>query len=51
VEYIPQFDDVTTSRMAMADGYAIAPATPGLGIDWDWSAIERHAVARAAVIR
>jgi L-alanine-DL-glutamate epimerase-like enolase superfamily enzyme len=49
VEYIPQLDDVTTSRMAMADGYAIPPDTPGLGIDWDWQAIERRTVARAAI--
>jgi L-alanine-DL-glutamate epimerase-like enolase superfamily enzyme len=49
VEYIPQLDDVTTSRMAMADGFAIAPDTPGLGIDWDWQAVERRVVARATV--
>ena len=49
VEYIPQLDDVTTSRMAMADGFAIPPDTPGLGIDWDWQAIERRTVARAAI--
>jgi L-alanine-DL-glutamate epimerase-like enolase superfamily enzyme len=49
VEYIPQLDDVTTSRMAMSDGYALPPADPGLGIEWDWNAIERHATARAAV--
>ena len=49
VEYIPQLDDVTTSRMAMRDGYAIPPDTPGLGIDWDLAAIERRAVARAAI--
>jgi L-alanine-DL-glutamate epimerase-like enolase superfamily enzyme len=49
VEYIPQLDDVTTSRMAMADGHAIAPTTPGLGIEWDFAAIERLAVARAVV--
>jgi L-alanine-DL-glutamate epimerase-like enolase superfamily enzyme len=49
VEYIPQLDDVTTSRLAIADGFAIAPSTPGLGIDWDWPAIDRRAVARAKV--
>ena len=49
VEYIPQLDDVTTSRMAMSDGHAIPPDTPGLGIDWDWHAIERRTVARAAI--
>ncbi len=49
VEYIPQLDDLTTSRLAIADGYAVAPSAPGLGIDWDFAAIERRAVARAAV--
>jgi L-alanine-DL-glutamate epimerase-like enolase superfamily enzyme len=35
VEYIPQLDDLTTSRLAIADGHALAPQTPGLGIEWD----------------
>ena len=51
VEYIPQLDDITTSRMAMHDGYAIPPNGPGLGIDWDFAAIDRLAVARASVGR
>ena len=41
VEYIPQLDDITNSRLTIADGYALAPQTPGLGIDWDWQAIAR----------
>ena len=49
VEYIPQLDAITTSRLAMADGRAIPPSTPGLGIDWDHAAIDRLAVARAVV--
>ena len=49
VEHIPQLDAITTSRMAMADGFAIAPDAPGLGIDWDFAAIERLAVARATI--
>ncbi len=49
VEYIPQLDAITTSRMAMSDGYAIPPDAPGLGIDWDLAAIDRLAVARATV--
>ena len=48
VEYIPQLDDLTTSRLAIADGYAVAPMQPGLGIEWDWPAIERRATARHA---
>ena len=49
VEYIPQLDDVTTSRLTLRDGHAVPPAAPGLGIDWDFAAIERRAVARATV--
>ncbi|MBA3504312.1 MAG: mandelate racemase/muconate lactonizing enzyme family protein [Betaproteobacteria bacterium] len=49
VEYIPQLDDVTTSRMNMRDGYAIPPEAPGLGIDWDFAAIDRLTVARATL--
>ncbi len=49
VEYIPQLDPITTSRLSMRDGYAIPPDSPGLGIDWDMGAIERLALARATV--
>jgi L-alanine-DL-glutamate epimerase-like enolase superfamily enzyme len=35
VEYIPQLDDLTTSRLRIADGHAHAPDAPGLGIAWD----------------
>ena len=49
VEYIPQLDDVTTSRMQMRDGFAVPPEAPGLGIDWDLAALDRLAVARVAV--
>ena len=40
VEYIPQLDDITLTRMQVQDGHAIAPSQPGLGIEWDWQAIE-----------
>lgn len=49
VEYIPQLDSITTSRLAIEDGYALAPQVPGLGIEWDFPALERLAVARATV--
>jgi L-alanine-DL-glutamate epimerase-like enolase superfamily enzyme len=49
VEYIPQLDSITTSRMTIEDGYAVPPSSPGLGIDWDLPAIERAAVARATI--
>ncbi|HEX4766288.1 MAG TPA: mandelate racemase/muconate lactonizing enzyme family protein [Lichenihabitans sp.] len=41
VEYIPQLDDLTDSGMAIRDGHALPSAMPGLGIAWDFSAIER----------
>ncbi len=49
VEYIPQLDDITTSRLAIEDGHALAPSAAGLGIDWDFPAIDRRAVARSGV--
>ena len=49
VEYIPQLDDITRSRLAIADGFAVAPSAPGLGIDWDFAAIDRRATARSTV--
>jgi L-alanine-DL-glutamate epimerase-like enolase superfamily enzyme len=49
VEYIPQLDAVANSRLAIEDGHALAPATPGLGIDWRWDEIEARARARHRV--
>ncbi|ODT47238.1 mandelate racemase/muconate lactonizing enzyme family protein [Devosia sp. 63-57] len=45
VEYIPQLDDLTTERMRIEAGKAIPSEQPGLGIAWDFSAIDRLAVA------
>ncbi len=45
VEYIPQLDDITTSRMQVQDGYAVPSDNPGLGIAWDWSAIAARQTA------
>lgn len=49
VEYIPQLDAIAHSRVEIVDGCAVAPALPGLGIDWDWTEIDRRAKARATV--
>ena len=35
VEYIPQLDDLTTSRLRIDEGHAVAPETNGIGIEWD----------------
>jgi L-alanine-DL-glutamate epimerase-like enolase superfamily enzyme len=44
VEYIPQLDTITTEGMAIRDGKAIPSSKPGLGIAWDFEAIERMTV-------
>ena len=50
LEHIPQLDHITQSRIVMKDGYALPSQTPGLGIDWDWKAIERKRNAAPVVV-
>lgn len=40
LEYIPQLDSITHQLISIEDGNAIPSDAPGLGIDWDWSAID-----------
>jgi L-alanine-DL-glutamate epimerase-like enolase superfamily enzyme len=42
VEYIPQLESLTTEGMTIADGFAVPSRVPGLGIAWDWAAIDRQ---------
>lgn len=46
LEYIPQLDSITHSRVRIEDGMAYPPEAPGLGIDWDWDAIRKNALAQ-----
>ena len=48
LEYIPQLDDITHSRLDICDGRATAPMVPGLGIDWNWEAIRAQSVSGLA---
>ena len=45
VEYIPQLDDLTTSRLRIENGMAVAPTIPGLGVEWDLDALKAKAIA------
>jgi L-alanine-DL-glutamate epimerase-like enolase superfamily enzyme len=45
VEFIPQLRAVTHTELQVIDGYAVAPATPGLGIDWDLDALDNLTVS------
>ena len=40
VEFIPQLDDIIASGMTIENGHAVPSQEPGLGIDWDWEAID-----------
>ena len=48
VEYIPQLDSLTTEPMRIKDGHAIPSDAPGLGIAWDFDAIDRATVEGSA---
>ena len=50
VEYIPQLDLIMKNTMRIEDGCALPFEAPGLGIEWDWKAIEKLRVAAPAVI-
>jgi L-alanine-DL-glutamate epimerase-like enolase superfamily enzyme len=40
LEHIPQLRAITRTEIEVVDGNALAPAAPGLGIDWDRDAID-----------
>lgn len=44
IEYIPQLDSLTTSAMKIDNGRAVPSNDPGLGIAWNWEAIDRQRV-------
>ena len=48
LEYIPQLDAITTSRLNIERGQARPPESAGLGIDWDWNAIRAQTVEGSA---
>lgn len=41
VEHIPQLRSITSGDIRIVDGLAVAPETPGIGIDWDYEKIQR----------
>jgi len=50
VEYIPQLDSLTLERMRIENGRAIPSDSPGLGIAWDFAAIDKMKVGGATHI-
>lgn len=45
LEYIPQLDPITKTRLDIRAGLAHPPETPGLGIGWDHHAIAAQTIA------
>ncbi|ANJ27509.1 mandelate racemase/muconate lactonizing enzyme family protein [Agromyces aureus] len=45
VEHIPQLRGITKTVLVVDDGWAVAPSSPGLGIEWDADEIDRRRVA------
>ena len=50
VEYIPQLDTITTEGMRLEGGFAVPSSEPGLGIAWDFDAIDAMAADRTGVV-
>ena len=48
VEYIPQIDSLTHEPWRIEDGHAIPSDAPGLGIAWDFDAINRATISGSA---
>jgi L-alanine-DL-glutamate epimerase-like enolase superfamily enzyme len=50
VEYIPQLDEIVLGSVAIHEGHALPPEEPGLGIDWNWDAIESRRVGGTTLV-
>lgn len=49
LEYIPQLDLITIEPMRMESGTAFPSNEPGLGIAWDWDAINAMSEIRSTI--
>lgn len=45
LEYIPQLDTITSSKLRIENGRAWPSEQPGLGVDWDWDSINDQAIS------
>ena len=51
VEYIPQLQPLTRVGLDVRDGYAYPSNVPGIGIDWDWDAIDNLQTVDVSVVK
>jgi len=45
LEHLPQLRAITRDEIEIADGHALAPSAPGLGVAWDRDAIDNRRVS------
>jgi L-alanine-DL-glutamate epimerase-like enolase superfamily enzyme len=50
VEHIPQLEELALSGVTIHEGFAVPPEEPGLGIEWNWDAIEARRVGGATLV-
>jgi L-alanine-DL-glutamate epimerase-like enolase superfamily enzyme len=51
VENIPQLGAIMKNEMKIEKGFAFPYETPGLGIEWNWKAIDRLRVAPPTILQ
>jgi L-alanine-DL-glutamate epimerase-like enolase superfamily enzyme len=50
VEHIPQLDEVALGGVAIHEGFAVPPEEPGLGIEWNWDAVQQRRVGGTTLV-
>jgi L-alanine-DL-glutamate epimerase-like enolase superfamily enzyme len=50
VEHIPQLDEVALNGVTIHEGCAVPPEEPGLGIEWNWPAIDQRRVGGTTLV-
>jgi L-alanine-DL-glutamate epimerase-like enolase superfamily enzyme len=50
VEHIPQLDEIALNDVTIHEGFALPPEEPGLGIEWNWAAIEERRVGGTTLV-
>lgn len=50
VEHIPQLDEIAASEVAVHEGFALPPEEPGLGVEWNWDAIQARRVEGTTLV-
>lgn len=51
IEYIPQLESITTEGLSIREGRAYPSQSSGLGIEWDWQAIQDQQVMAPITFR